>query len=81
MHEMQELRVRKILSRKKGQMATLLVFLPWKSHGQRSSPWGCKESDMTDHTHMHIPHEWKVGESLYLKENEGVVMRRCDNQH
>ena len=60
--------VRKILSRKKWQMATLLLFLPWKSHGQRSSPWGCKESDMTDHTHIHIPHEWKVGESLYLKE-------------
>jgi len=33
------------------------VFLPGKSHGQRSmvdySPWGCKESDMTDHTHTH----------------------------
>ena len=29
----------------------LPVFLPGKSHGQRSmadySPWGCKESDMT----------------------------------
>ena len=29
------------------------VFLPGKSHGQRSlagySPWGCKESDMTEH--------------------------------
>ena len=28
-----------------------------KSHGQRSlvgySPWGCKESNMTDHTHTH----------------------------
>ena len=28
------------------------VFLPGKSHGQRSledySPWGCKESDMTE---------------------------------
>ena len=28
------------------------VFLPGESHGQRSlvgfSPWGCKESDMTD---------------------------------
>ena len=37
------------------------VFLPGKSHGQRSlagySPWGCKESDMTEHTrtcaHIH----------------------------
>ncbi|CAN0253687.1 unnamed protein product [Rangifer tarandus platyrhynchus] len=30
-----------------------LVFLPGKSHGQRSfvgySSWGCKESDTTDH--------------------------------
>ena len=34
-----------------------LVFLPGKSHGQRSlvgySPWVCKQSDMTDHTHPH----------------------------
>ena len=34
------------------------VFLPGKSHGQRSlggysSPWGLKESDMTKHTHIH----------------------------
>ena len=32
-----------------------LVFLLGKSHGQRilagHSPWGCKESDMTEHTH------------------------------
>ena len=32
------------------------VFLPGESHGQRSllgySPWGCKESDMTKHTHI-----------------------------
>ena len=31
------------------------VFLPGKFHGQKSvagySPWGCKESDMTEHTH------------------------------
>ena len=30
------------------------VFLPGKSHGQRSlvgyNPWACKESDMTEHT-------------------------------
>ena len=36
-------------------MATYyLVFLPGESHGQRSlvgySPWGCKESDMTEGT-------------------------------
>ena len=38
------------------------VFLPGKSHGQRSlvgySPWGCKEShrtEQTHHTHTHMP--------------------------
>ena len=38
-------------------MATHSVFLPGKSHGQRSlagySPWGHKELDTTDHTHIH----------------------------
>ena len=33
------------------------VFLPGKSHGQRNlagySPWGCKELDMSEHTHTH----------------------------
>ena len=37
--------------RRKWQPTT--VFLPGKSHGQKSlggySPWGCKESDMTEH--------------------------------
>ena len=36
------------------------VFLPGESHGQRSlagfSPWGCRESDMTEwHTHTQKP--------------------------
>ena len=35
------------------------VFLLGKFHGQRSlvgySPWGCKESDMTEHTHTQDP--------------------------
>ena len=34
------------------------VLLPGKSHGQRSlvgcSPWGCKESDMTERLHFHF---------------------------
>ena len=34
------------------------VFLPGKFHGQRSlvgySPWGCKESDTTEHAHHYI---------------------------
>ena len=33
------------------------MFLPGESHEQRSlagySPWGCKDSDMTDYTHTH----------------------------
>ena len=43
--------VEKIPSRRKWQPTP--VFLPGKSHRQRSmagnSPWGCKESDMTGH--------------------------------
>ena len=39
------------------EMATLSSFLPWEVHGQRSlvsySPWGHKESDMTEHTCIH----------------------------
>ena len=45
--------VRKIPWRRKWQPIT--VFLLGESHGQRSlagySPWGCKESDMTEHIH------------------------------
>ena len=48
--------VGKIPWRRKRQPAP--VFLPGKSHGQRSlagySPWGYKESDTTEHTHTHI---------------------------
>ena len=37
-------------------MATYSSILAGKSHGQRSlagySPWGRKESDTTEHTHM-----------------------------
>ena len=39
-------------------MATSPVFLPGKSHGQRSlagySPWGRKESDTTKHACIYI---------------------------
>ena len=45
--------VRKIPWRREWQLTP--VFLPGESHGQRSlegySSWGCKESDMTEHTH------------------------------
>ena len=47
--------VRNILQRRKWQPTP--VFLPGKSHGQRSvadySPWGHKELDMTECTNMH----------------------------
>ena len=39
-------------------MTTHSVFLPGESHGQRSlmgySPWGLKESDMTEHKHSNL---------------------------
>jgi len=52
--------VRKISWRRKWQPTP--VFLPGKSHGQRSlvgySPWGLKELDMTERLSMHAG-EWK----------------------
>ena len=48
--------VEKISWRRKWQPTQ--VFLPGKSHGQRSlvgySPWGCKESDMMEQLHFHF---------------------------
>ena len=42
-------------SPREGNGNPLQYFLPGKSHGQRSpvgySPWGDKESDMSEHTH------------------------------
>ena len=41
-----------------------VVFLPGKSHGQRSlagySPWGCKESDMSEWLTRHIFCSWII---------------------
>ena len=46
--------VRKIPWRRAQQPSP--VFVPEEFLGQRSlvgySPWGCKESDMTEHTHL-----------------------------
>ena len=49
-------------SPREGHDNPLQVFLSGESHGQRSlvgySPWGCKESDMTErlnvHAHTHL---------------------------
>ena len=50
--------VRKIPWRQKWQPTP--VFLPGESHGQRSlagySPWGCKESDMTEWLPLSLSH-------------------------
>ena len=41
------------------QWHTTPILLPGEPHGQRSlvgcSPWGCKESDMTEQLHFHFP--------------------------
>ena len=46
--------VRKIPWNRKWQ--PIPIFLPGKFHGQRSlarySPWGCKELDVTEYTHL-----------------------------
>ena len=45
-----------------GKWQPTAVFLLGKFHGQRSpadySPWGCKESDTTEHAHTH---NWPFG--------------------
>ena len=45
------------------------VFLPEESHGQRSlwgySPWGCKESDMTEHAHTQVLNKENLGITIW----------------
>ena len=52
------------------EMAPHSVLLPGKPHGQRSligySPWGRKESDITERLHFHFHTKMKVS-SLILK--------------
>ena len=54
----------------KKEMVTPPVFLPGESHGRRSligySPWGRKESDITERLHFHFHTKMKVS-SLILK--------------
>ena len=51
-------------------MATTPVFLLGEFHGQRSlagySPWGHKESDMTEHTCMQNETQRGIFPELYL---------------
>ena len=72
--------------RRKRQISTL-IFLPGKSHGQRSlvgySPWGRKELDTTeqlnwtDHTHVHqgTDCKWKRENFQFLRSEE--PLRPC----
>ena len=64
--------VEKIPWRRKWQSTP--VFLPGKSHGQRNlegySPWGPKESDMTEHAHK--DRRWKANmfiSSIYIPDH------------
>ena len=56
-----------------GVLATHPVFLPGKSHGQRSlvgySPWGCKALDTTEHawTRAHTEARTGVSRCFYLE--------------
>ena len=50
------------------------VFLPGKSHGQRSlagySPWGCKELDTTEYAHTYMSN---VGLTTAIQQNSLVM--------
>ena len=66
------------------------VFMPEESHGQRSligySPWGHKESDMTERLHFHLTplqvgatHLPKVAGQTAL-ENQGLIGQRASQE-
>ena len=69
--------VRKIPWRRKWQPTP--VFLPGESHGWRSlvgySPWGCKESDMTERLHFHFIFQ-PMPPPLYLEK-----LKNCPNTY
>ena len=54
------------------------VFLPEKSHGQRSlegySPWGCKELDTAEHQHEHSNSHNSPNSSLRYRISLGDLM-------
>ena len=49
------------------------VFLPGKFHGQRNlegcSPWGCKESDTTEHSHFHFLKSVSCASTFFKMDN------------
>ena len=60
------------------------VFLPGESHGQRSlagySPWGCKESDMTEHTVTYCGREGFLGMMILVNAGLGFPNEREESK-
>ena len=61
-------------------MAPTPVFLPGKFHGQRSlvdySPWGGKESDMTEHIiNNHLPQKHLIMNWDRLFQTENLIFK------
>ena len=69
--------VRKISWRRKWQPTP--VFLPGKSHGQRSQvgchPWGREESDTTERFHFHFDHELLIVKFRFKLKKAGKTTR------
>ena len=61
------------------------VFLPGKSHGQRSlvgfSPWGCKESDTSEQLNTHVHTLEKMPSSGKTSRGLGQVLPQCCLPH
>ena len=73
--------VQKVLWRRKWQPTP--VFLPGKSHDKRRlvhySPWGCKESDMTEHLSMQSSLRFAFKIDIFLKCIETYSIRKVWN--
>ena len=61
------------------------VFLPGKSHGQRSlvgySPWGHKESGTSAHICMHGCPKHNISKSLKLIREKGTIIHTLEGLH
>ena len=66
------------------------VFLPGESHGQRRlmgySPWGHKESDMTEHAHTHkhkishVSKSWEWRQHLLVSSLSEIIKKHSKDQ-
>ena len=78
-YKKKKIRLIQTLNSGRGKWQPTPVFLTGKFHGQKSlagySPWGCKESDMIEHTHCQLScllsqfkkEEWKGIKEKYVK--------------